>query len=286
MASAPKTGLTPARKVGSAPDNKALSAYTIASGYATALGSGDPVKLHTDGTLVKATNGADAIGVFYGVTYTDSQGEIHITGYWPASQTATNIEALVLDDPNATFVVKGDGPIPLVQVGDIFAVDVTTAADAATKRSQLTALVIPEIVGDVNISAMTDLVDVGGVPGLAGGDAFTIDTNQPGVSPTTITITDPMTPAALLALLNAVTGITASLSSGGFLKIRSTNGYDLTLTSTSGTPIADFFAATSFTDKSEVVAANAGLVKVISVPDRDNKVMEVVLVNHALGPAD
>ncbi len=281
MATAPRTGLTKMRNVGSAPESAGLTEYTIASGYSTALGVGDPVKLTTDGSIIKATNGADAIGVFMGVSYINSSGEPKITKYWPASATGTDIKALVLDDPKATFTVKGDGPIPLVQVGDIFACDLTTAADSATGRSRLTALVIPEIVGDVDLSAVTDLGEQ--VTGMDDGDAFTIDTNQSGVSPTTITITDGWDYQDLLDALNAVTGITASLqASTGFLKIRSTNGYDITMASTSGAPIADLFVATSFTGESEVVAANAGLVKVVSVPDRDNYVMEVVLVNHSL----
>ena len=285
MPTGAQAGLNPARKVGSGPDTMGLSEYTIASGYATALGKGDPVKLHTDGTLIKATNGNDAIGVFYGVNYIDSTGAVKIEKYWPASTVATQITALVMDDPNRTFHVKGEGPIPLVQPGDIFALNLT-APNALTGRSTVEAKVLAEITGDVDISAMADLVDVAGVTGLAGSDAFTIKTTAPGAAATTITITDPMTPAALLALLNAVDNIEASLTDDGFLNIVATDGYDLTLASTVGAPIADLFVATSFTDESEVVAANAGLVKVVRVTDRDNYVMECVLVNHSLGEAN
>lgn len=285
MPTGAKKGLNPARKVGSGPDNKGLNSYTIATGYATALGMGDPVKLHTDGTLIQATNGADAIGVFKGVKYVNSAGDLKFAHYWPASTAATSIEALVMDDPNATYIVKGDGPIPLVQPGDIFAA-VLTAPTALTGLSNVTAKVMPEITGDVDISAMTDLVDVGGVTGLAGSDAFTIRTTNPANSAVTITITDPMTPAALLALLNAVDGIEASLSAGGFLNIVATDGYDLTLASTVGAPVADFFVATSFTAESEVVAGSAGMFKVVRVVDRDTYQMEVVLVRHSLRDDD
>lgn len=279
---AARKGLVPSRTVGSGPDNKGFSTYTIASGYATALGMGDPVKLHTDGTIILATNGADALGVFMGVTYTDSNGDVKITGRWPASATSdSTIYARVMDNPNATFTVVGDGPIPLVQPGDIFALTIGTPS-TQTNRSNAVAKVMPEITGDVDISEMTDLVDAAGVTGLAGTDAFTIKTTAPGAAATTITITDPMTPAALLALLNAVDNIEATLSAGGFLNIVATDGYDLTLADTVGTPVADLFVATSFTDESEVVASSAGLVKVINVIDRDNKVMEVVLVKHLL----
>jgi hypothetical protein len=282
MATGTKKGLVPFRKVGSAPNNGGLSTYAIATGYATGLAKGDPVKLHTDGTIIRASNDtADSIGVFMGVSYTDSTGTPKYSPQWLASTTATNIQALVMDDPFATFQAKGEGPIPLVQVGDIFAMNLEDP-DTSTGQSQMTVKCLAEITGDVDISAMTDLVDAGGVAGLAGSDAFTIRTTNPDNAAVTITITDPMTPAALLALLNAVDGIEASLSDDGYLNIVATDGYDLTLASTVGAPVADFFAATSFTAESEVVAASAGLVKVISVIDRDTYAMEVVLVDHDL----
>jgi hypothetical protein len=132
---APRLGLTPARKVGSAPDNKALTPYTIASGYGTALGAGEPVKL-SSGTIVRATNGADAIGVLYGVHYTDSQGQVKMEKYWPASTVATNIVALVLDDPFATFTAKSNAAVTSVVAGQIYAVT-TTAPSAALGRSAI-----------------------------------------------------------------------------------------------------------------------------------------------------
>lgn len=280
MGTAPRKGLTPCRKVGSAPDNKALNAYTIASGYATALGRGDPVKLHTDGTLVVATNGADAIGVLEGVTYTDSTGAVKIQKYWPASTTATNIEALVMDDPNATFLIKGDGPIPLVQVGDIFALTVGTP-DSATGRSNAVAKVLTEVTGNVDIDAMTDLGE--DLTGCDDGDTFTIKTSQAG-SATTITIEDGDGYSDLLTKLNAVDNITATVTSAGYINIVATDGYDLVLGSGVGAPLTDL-GLTAATH-SEVVAGSAGLVKVVSVPDRDNKVMEVVLVRHSLRDDD
>lgn len=59
----------------------------IASGYATAIYTGTPVKPTTDGTLVASGTGADnMIGVFQGVEFS-SAGAFRILPYWPASQT-------------------------------------------------------------------------------------------------------------------------------------------------------------------------------------------------------
>ena len=280
MGTAPRKGFNKARKVGSAPDGMGLTPYAIATGYATALGVGDPVQLTSDGTIIQAANNVGNLGVFQGVTYTDSAGDVHITKYWPASQAATNIEALVSDDPLATYHVKADGPIPaaVVYPGLMYAMNLT-APSSSTGRSQMTVDSIPTITGDVDISAMADLVDGAGVSGLAGSDAFTIKTTNPDNSNTTITITDPMTPAALVALIEAVPGITCEIEAGtGFLKIQSTDGYLITTASTVGTPITDLFAVTSHTAAgTKAVAIANSMVKVVSVPDRDNYVLEVAL---------
>ena len=144
-------GLTPARKVGSSPDNGALSPYTIASGYATGIGRGDPVKLHTDGTLVVATNGADAIGVFDSVKYKATGGSIVFDHKWTAAATGTDIEALVYDGPFNTFTVKGDTATYTTQPGDIFALSSIGSPNAYTGRSSAVALVATDVVGDVDI---------------------------------------------------------------------------------------------------------------------------------------
>jgi hypothetical protein len=276
MTSAPRKGFNPAKKVGSGPDNKGLSEYTITTGYATGLGCGDPVKL-SSGTLVRATNGADAIGIFQGVYYKDSLGVPTWSQQWRASTTATEISAAVLDDPSATFMVLAEGPIPLVQKGDIFAMNLEDPS-TATGRSQATVKTNTEIVGDVDISAMTDLATE--VTGMTANDAFTIKTSQ-AASATTITIASNDTSVELLAALNAVDNIEAELDGDGFINITATDGYDIVVAESVGTPFADLFPTAAGTF-SEVVAANAGLVKVVRVVDTTNKVLEVVLVNHSL----
>ena len=276
MPTGAKKGFNPARKVGSGPDNKSLSSYTIASGYATSLGLGDPVKLHTDGTLIKATNGADAIGVFGGVKYINSLGEPKWSKAWIASTVATEIEALVLDDPFATFSVLGDGPIAGVVVGDIYACNLE-AANTSTGNSQATIAVTASTTGNVALP-LTTLV--GAVSGMADGDTFTIYTNKPGNSAVTITIATATTGQEFLDALNAVDGIVATRNGSNYLVLTADNGYDIVLATGTGAPLTDL--GLSAGTKTAVVAANAGLVKVVKVTDVDNYVMEAVLVNHSL----
>lgn len=92
--------------------------YTIASGYVANIFSGDPVQLVAGGTIeVCAAAGADAIGVFSGVTYVNASGEQVFSKYWPASTTATEIKALVFDDPFIIFAIQSDATG--VALGDI-----------------------------------------------------------------------------------------------------------------------------------------------------------------------
>lgn len=283
MGTAPRKGFNLARKVGGAPVSGGLNAYSIASGYSTALGVGDAVKLTTNGTIIKAANSAGNLGVLAGVKYKNSAGEIKIEKYWPASTTATEIEALVYDDPLLTYHVVADGPIPagVFFPGQMYAMNLT-AADSATGRSQMTVNTIPTIVGDIDLSAVTTLV--GSVTGMADGDAFTIKTTNPANSAVTINIATATTKAQLLAALNAVPGIYAYVASGtGFLTIQSTDGYLITTASTSGAPVADLFADAAHTAAgTKVVAITSAMVKVVSIPDRDNRVMEVALTSPSI----
>jgi len=83
--------------------------YTIASGYATSIFTGDVVQgVATGGIAQSEAGNVDNLGVFAGVRYTDATGAVKFSPYWPASTTATNIEAYVYDDPNIVFAIQSD----------------------------------------------------------------------------------------------------------------------------------------------------------------------------------
>lgn len=99
--------------------------YTIASGYGTDLFMGDPVDVSGTSVngkpgIVRATAGDTnkILGVFAGCSYVNASGQPVWSQYWPASTTATNIEAFVYDDPNILFEIQADATgIAAVDIG-------------------------------------------------------------------------------------------------------------------------------------------------------------------------
>lgn len=97
-------------------------AYTIASGYATSVFTGDPVKLTvngvvqlgtSDGTRTGTVAGILLLGVFQGVEYRDSTGKPTISPFWSGGTTTYNSEgavAWVLDDPEAIYDAQYTNP--------------------------------------------------------------------------------------------------------------------------------------------------------------------------------
>lgn len=94
-------------------------AYTVATGYAANIFSGDPVKLTNDGVIELGTSdgtrngtvdGITLLGIFAGCQYDDASGKPTISPFWPTGTTATNIIAWVYDDPETLFDVQYTNP--------------------------------------------------------------------------------------------------------------------------------------------------------------------------------
>jgi len=94
-------------------------AYTIATGYAVNIFSGDPVKLvdagtvqlgTSDGTRSGTVDGISLLGVFAGVEYRDATGKPTISPFWVGGTTATEVVAYVFDDPETLFDVEYANP--------------------------------------------------------------------------------------------------------------------------------------------------------------------------------
>ena len=82
----------------------------IASNYGTGIFYGDVVQYTSDGTIIISTlqNNTSAvagvIGVFLGCSFTDpNTGQVTFRQNYPASTVASDIEAIVVDDPNVIF---------------------------------------------------------------------------------------------------------------------------------------------------------------------------------------
>ena len=83
--------------------------FPIASASTTAIFYGDVVRLNTGGTLSKVSTTAtatDAVGIFLGCQFTNpTTKQLLQQQYYPGAITASDIQAFVLDDPDALFKV-------------------------------------------------------------------------------------------------------------------------------------------------------------------------------------
>jgi len=83
----------------------------IGSTYGTAIFNGDFVKLASDGEveLDSGTTALTAVGIFVGCSYTPSTtNQKTFNTQWPASTTATDAMAYVIDDPHVVFQMQSD----------------------------------------------------------------------------------------------------------------------------------------------------------------------------------
>ena len=110
-------GLTPIRHLSGNGYSRA-NKYTIASGLAENIFTGDAVILIAGGTLTPHTaTEVNNIGVFGGVSYTAADGSYVYSQYWPSGTVATNIIAYVYDDPYTVFKVQTAGTSAQADVG-------------------------------------------------------------------------------------------------------------------------------------------------------------------------
>ena len=107
-------GFRPVRTMSGAPMAEAQNKYAIAGGYATAIYTGDPVIMLSDGTIGIGVAGSPGLGIFAGCHYElatpQANGNSFIASpIWPASQTVktgTVVEAMVIDSPDMVFEVQ------------------------------------------------------------------------------------------------------------------------------------------------------------------------------------
>jgi len=146
----------------------------IASGYATGLYTGTPVKLTTDGTLVATATGADStIGIFVGCFFI-SGGRPFQQAYWPAAQTYdantlmwAQYEAL---DPNAIYEGQADGAVAQTANGE--AINLVTASTGSIYTQQSAQFLNHTTTGAAPGTFIVQ--NIAPYPDNAWGDAFTI----------------------------------------------------------------------------------------------------------------
>ena len=129
-------GLRPSRSSISA---NTQNRYRIASGYATAIFQGDLVAMVTGGGIERVAAGGSGLilGVFNGCEYTDpTTGKPTWKNYYPGGVAASDIMAMVIDDPNATFEIQADDTFPVSDLAGNYDI-VATAGDTTSGRSNL-----------------------------------------------------------------------------------------------------------------------------------------------------
>ena len=105
--------------------------YTITSGLAENIFTGDAVILAADGTLQPAAaTEVNIIGVFGGCSYTASDGSYVYSEYWPTGTVATDIIAYVYDDPYIVFKAQSAGSPAQTNIGNC--ADIVAGAGSTT----------------------------------------------------------------------------------------------------------------------------------------------------------
>lgn len=105
--------------------------HRLASGYATTIYSGDPVTL-SSGKIERCGATDVPKGIFMGVKYTDSKGEVQYRNYWPADETTkggADANARIVADPDILFEAQFNGTPTLSSIGSAFTIDTTAGSD-------------------------------------------------------------------------------------------------------------------------------------------------------------
>lgn len=141
-------GLKPVKMIGSQAfpaamvelDMTANSAAAIATGMLIALNGGEPVPAAATPTTARSTS--TPVGVCVGVTYFEpTLGQFHTSQLLPANAVNlgyTKIKVLVVDDPDALFMIQADGPVARTARGLNAALTNVAAVDSYGKKSAMT----------------------------------------------------------------------------------------------------------------------------------------------------
>lgn len=148
------------------------------AGYATALFKGLPVTLVTDGSIARAAEGADWLGVMEGVEYTDAAGKPTKAPNLPASQTGiTNVVFYVIDDPETVFDVQCSAAVANTAIGDQLTTFSNTAgsteADGSTAIG-ISKMAMSGVLAGAGVQGLMRIVGLSGGVDNDWGDANTI----------------------------------------------------------------------------------------------------------------
>lgn len=115
--------------------------YKIASGYGTGIFSGDAVVLASGKVEQAADDSSVLLGVFRGCEYTDANGEVKFSPYWPAAEVtlgAVDAKAHVYDDPGIIYKAQTDTGTAYVDAthkGGSFDIELDHSGDTRSGQS-------------------------------------------------------------------------------------------------------------------------------------------------------
>lgn len=140
--------------------------YPVSNGYATALFTGDAVELSA-GYVTQYDLTGTALGVAMGFGYVNTEGVPTFSRYLPAATSSTGeFEgfttpfAYVVDDPDATYVVKANATVSRGDIGDYFGVSI----GSGSTFTGLSGMVVDASAGALTTAADADVQVLGYYP--------------------------------------------------------------------------------------------------------------------------
>jgi hypothetical protein len=123
-------GLRAARQLDGSPYNGAQNRYRILKNYGTALYQGDLVQTSLNGTIQRAgATDNPVVGVFNGVFYTDpTTSKPTWKNYYPATISANDIMAQVIDGPDVVFEINADATFTVSHLFANYSINATTGS--------------------------------------------------------------------------------------------------------------------------------------------------------------
>ena len=123
-------GLRASWQLDGSPYNGAQNRYRILKNYATALYQGDLVQTSLNGTIQRAgATDNPVVGVFNGVFYTDpTTSKPTWKNYYPASISANDIMAQVIDGPDVVFEINADATFTVSHLFANYKINATTGS--------------------------------------------------------------------------------------------------------------------------------------------------------------
>lgn len=178
-------GLRPINLLGGQNYAGSTRLYSMTSNYAVAIQYGDPVVLLGGGTGVggvvnrfnatttaaTVTASATILGIFVGVTYTDSTMGLTFKQNYTGSIVATDLQAYVVDDPDALFQIQGNAAMARYYQGANASLIQTNAGSTSAYTTSGVGLQVSSATSTATLPLR--IVDFVNGPGSAVGDAFT-----------------------------------------------------------------------------------------------------------------